>query len=195
MCIRDSNDTNALHKASLPIFRRITERYPYTQLWTHGTYVGLPGDKDLGGSEVGHMTLGAGIVMEQGPSLIKRMIDSEEFFESPVLQKLTNNCLQNDTPLHLLGLLSDGNVHSHIDHTIALIEHAFKHGLRRCYVHALLDGRDVAIQSALDYTEQLESLFHQLKSQRPEIDYGFASAGGREKITMDRDQNLSLIHI
>ena len=146
------NDTNALHKASLPIFKRITEHYPYTQLWTHGTYVGLPGDKDLGGSEVGHMTLGAGIVMEQGPSLIKRMIDSEEFFESPVLQKLTNNCLQNDTPLHLLGLLSDGNVHSHIDHTIALINHAFKHGLRRCYVHALLDGRDVSIQSALDYT-------------------------------------------
>ena len=141
------------------------------------------------------MTLGAGIVMEQGPSLIKRMIDSGEFFESPVLQKLTNNCLQNDTPLHLLGLLSDGNVHSHIDHTIALINHAFKHGLRRCYVHALLDGRDVSIQSALDYTEQLESLFHQLKSQRPAIDYGFASAGGREKITMDRDQNWSKIQL
>ena len=189
------DDTNAFHKASLPIFRRITEQYPYTQLWTHGTYVGLPSDKDLGGSEVGHMTLGAGIVMEQGPSLIKRMIDSGEFFESPVLQKLTNNCLQNDTPLHLLGLLSDGNVHSHIDHTIALIKHAFKHDLRRCYVHALLDGRDVSIQSSLDYTEELESLFHQLKSQRPEIDYAFASAGGREKITMDRDQNWSKIEL
>lgn len=183
------DETNAIHQARLPIMQRLLQDFPSTRLWTHGTYVGLPGEKDLGGSEVGHMTLGAGIVMEQGPSLIKRMIDSGEIFQSPTLQKLIAHAKQHDTPLHLLGLLSDGNVHSHINHTVALIEHAFASGLRRCYVHALLDGRDVPVQSALDYIDRLEQLFHQLKSQRPEIDYAFASGGGREQITMDRDQN------
>jgi 2,3-bisphosphoglycerate-independent phosphoglycerate mutase len=186
-------ETNAMFHANLPITRRLAQDFPCTQLWTHGKYVGLPGDKDLGGSEVGHMTMGAGVVMEQGPSLIKRLMDSGEFFQGAVLQQMIAHATQHEAPLHLLGLLSDGNVHSHLNHTVALIEHAFAQGLRRCYVHALLDGRDVAIQSALEYTETLEALFHQLKSQRPEIDYAFASGGGREQITMDRDQNWSKI--
>ncbi len=184
---------NAIHRANLPHWTQLAHNFPYTQLWTHGPYVGLPGEKDLGGSEVGHMTMGAGEVKEQGPTLIQKLIRSGEFFENEVLVQLTRNCVENDVPLHLIGLLSDGNIHSHIDHTIALIEHAFRAGIRRCYVHALLDGRDVPVQSATDYTERLEQVFHQLKEQRPELDYAFASGGGREVITMDRDQNWAKV--
>ena len=80
-----------------------------------------------------------------------------------------------DTPLHLLGLLSDGNIHSHLDHMQAIVYHAFQAGIRRCYVHALLDGRDVGVQSALIYTEQFEKLFSELKEQRGDNDYALAS--------------------
>ena len=188
-----ANEGNAIYQANLPVMRRLTEFCPYTQLWTHGLHVGLPNENDLGGSEVGHMTMGAGMIMQQGPTLIQKLILSGEFFENPVLERIIQNCLLNDTPLHLLGLLSDGNIHSHVEHSVALIRHAFKFGIRRCYLHALLDGRDVGIQSALDYTEPLEQIFKELKSLRADLDYAFASGGGREAITMDRDNNWKKI--
>ena len=188
-----SDETNAVNRANLPVMSRLIRGCPYTQLWTHGKYVGLPNEKDLGGSEVGHMTMGAGIVMEQGPTLIQNLLQSGEFFENPVLSRIIQNCVERDTPLHLLGLLSNGNIHSHVDHTEAIIRHAFQSGIRRCYLHALLDGRDVGVQSALDFTEPFEKLFSELKGQRPGIDYAFASGGGREVITMDRDNNWEKI--
>ena len=181
--------TNAIHQAALPVMNRLRQNCPYTQLWTHGKYVGLPSEYDLGGSEVGHMTMGAGMIKQQGPTLIRKLIQSGDFFKIPALSKIITNCLSHDTPLHLLGLLSDGNIHSHVDHMQAIIRHAFQAGIRRCYVHALLDGRDVGVQSALTYTEPFEKLFAELKEQRAEIDYAFASGGGREAITMDRDNN------
>ena len=183
------DETNAIHQAALPVMDRLRQNYPYTQLWTHGKYVGLPSENDLGGSEVGHMTMGAGIIKQQGPTLIRKLIQSGDFFKIPALSKIIKNCLNHDTPLHLLGLLSDGNIHSHLDHMQAIVRHAFQAGIRRCYVHALLDGRDVGVQSALTYTEPFEKLFAELKEQRAEIDYAFASGGGREAITMDRDNN------
>ena len=183
------DETNAIHQAALPIMDRLRQNFPYTQLWTHGKYVGLPSENDLGGSEVGHMTMGAGIIKQQGPTLIRKLIQSGDFFKIPALSKIIKNCLNHDTPLHLLGLLSDGNIHSHLDHMQAIVRHAFQAGIRRCYVHALLDGRDVGVQSALTYTEPFEKLFAELKEQRAEIDYAFASGGGREAITMDRDNN------
>ena len=188
-----ADGTNAVNKANLPVMSRLIRGCPYTQLWTHGKYVGLPNEKDMGGSEVGHMTMGAGMVMEQGPTLIQNLLQSGEFFENPVLSRIIQNCVEHDTPLHLLGLLSNGNIHSHVDHTEALIRHAFQSGIRRCYLHALLDGRDVGVQSALDFTEPFEKLFSELKGQRPGIDYAFASGGGREVITMDRDNNWEKI--
>jgi len=188
-----ADETNAVNKANLPVMSRLIRGCPYTQLWTHGKYVGLPNEKDMGGSEVGHMTMGAGMVMEQGPTLIQNLLQSGEFFENPVLSRIIQNCVERDTPLHLLGLLSNGNIHSHVDHTEAIIRHAFKSGIRRCYLHALLDGRDVDVQSALDFTEPFEKLFSELKGQRPRIDYAFASGGGREVITMDRDNNWEKI--
>ena len=188
-----ADGTNAVNRANLPVMSRLIRGCPYTQLWTHGKYVGLPNEKDLGGSEVGHMTMGAGMVMEQGPTLIQNLLQSSEFFENPVLSRIIQNCVERDTPLHLLGLLSNGNIHSHVDHTEAIIRYAFQSGIRRCYLHALLDGRDVGVQSALDFTEPFEKLFSELKGQRPEIDYAFASGGGREVITMDRDNNWEKI--
>ena len=183
------DETNAIHQATLPVMDRLRQNFPYTQLWTHGKYVGLPSENDLGGSEVGHMTMGAGIIKQQGPTLIRKLIQSGDFFKIPALSKIIKNCLNHDTPLHLLGLLSDGNIHSHLDHMQAIVRHAFQAGIRCCYVHALLDGRDVGVQSALTYTEPFEKLFAELKEQRAEIDYAFASGGGREAITMDRDNN------
>jgi len=188
-----ADGTNAVNKANLPVMSRLIRGCPYTQLWTHGKYVGLQNEKDMGGSEVGHMTMGAGMVMEQGPTLIQNLLQSGEFFENPVLSRIIQNCVERDTPLHLLGLLSNGNIHSHVDHTEAIIRHAFQSGIRRCYLHALLDGRDVGVQSALDFTEPFEKLFSELKGQRPGIDYAFASGGGREVITMDRDNNWEKI--
>lgn len=183
------DETNAIHQAALPIMDKLRQNYPYTQLWTHGKYVGLPSENDLGGSEVGHMTMGAGMIKQQGPTLIRKLIQSGDFFKIPALSKIIKNCLNHDTPLHLLGLLSDGNIHSHLVHMQAIVRHAFQTGIRRCYVHALLDGRDVGVQSALTYTEPFEKIFAELKEQRAEIDYAFASGGGREAITMDRDNN------
>ena len=188
-----ADETNAVNRANLPVISRLIRGCPYTQLWTHGKYVGLPNEKDMGGSEVGHMTMGAGMVMEQGPTLIQDLLQSGEFFENPVLSRIIQNCVERDTPLHLLGLLSNGNIHSHVDHTEAIIRHAFQSGIRRCYLHALLDGRDAGVQSALDFTEPFEKLFSELKGQRPVIDYAFASGGGREVITMDRDNNWEKI--
>lgn len=188
-----ADETNAVNKANLPVMSRLIRGCPYTQLWTHGKYVGLPNEKDMGGSEVGHMTMGAGMVMEQGPTLIQNLLQSGDFFENPVLSRIIQNCVERDTPLHLLGLLSNGNIHSHVDHTEAIIRHAFQSGIRRCYLHALLDGRDVGVQSALDFTEPFEKLFSELKGQSPGIDYAFASGGGREVITMDRDNNWEKI--
>ena len=188
-----ADETNAVNRANLPVISRLIRGCPYTQLWTHGKYVGLPNEKDMGGSEVGHMTMGAGMVMEQGPTLIQDLLQSGEFFENLVLSIIIQNCVERDTPLHLLGLLSNGNIHSHVDHTEAIIRHAFQSGIRRCYLHALLDGRDVGVQSALDFTEPFEKLFSELKGQRPGIDYAFASGGGREVITMDRDNNWEKI--
>ena len=191
--VGEPDETNAIHQAALPVMDGLMKKSTYTQLWTHGKYVGLPSENDLGGSEVGHMTMGAGVIKQQGPTLIKKLIQTGEFFEIPVLKKIIKNCLNQDTPLHLLGLLSDGNIHSHLDHMQAIIRHAFEAGIRRCYVHALLDGRDVGVQSALTYTEKFEKLFAELKDQRSEIDYAFASGGGREAITMDRDNNWGKI--
>ena len=124
-----AEEWNAIYQARKPVMDSLLRTCPHTQLLTHGMHVGLPSEKDLGGSEVGHMTMGAGRVMEQGPTYIQRLIKTGEFFKSPVLQKLIKNSLDYQTPLHLIGLLSDGNIHSHIDHFIAVIQHAFQYAM------------------------------------------------------------------
>jgi len=185
---------DAIAQARTPVFDRLWREYPHTRLMTHGPYVGLSSEKDLGGSEVGHLTMGAGRILDQGPTRITKAIADGSFFESPVLNRLIGHCLETGGALHLLGLLSDGNVHSHIEHFLAVIRHADARGVTRLRLHALLDGRDVGIQTAQGYVGRVQALFDDINRQ-PDRDYRIASAGGREVITMDRDHDWSKVRI
>ncbi|MBL0690731.1 MAG: 2,3-bisphosphoglycerate-independent phosphoglycerate mutase [SAR324 cluster bacterium] len=179
--------TDGVFLSSKPNLDNLFNSFPVTKLFTHGKWVGLPGDNDMGGSEVGHLTIGAGMVIKQGASMIKKMIDDGSFFQQPVVNKLYATAQSG--ALHLLGLLSDGNVHSHIDHLIAIIKEARQRGVRRCYLHVLLDGRDTGVQSALIYVDRIEAILYEINQQNPNYDYRIVSGGGREVITMDRAKN------
>ncbi|MDQ6966904.1 MAG: 2,3-bisphosphoglycerate-independent phosphoglycerate mutase [Mariprofundaceae bacterium] len=189
--IGSGGDEDAIAGAYTPVFDRLMRDYPNTRLMTHGSYVGLSSDKDLGGSEVGHLTMGAGMILDQGPTRINKAIEDGSFYASDALGRIVKRGIEGGC-IHLLGLLSDGNIHSHIEHFRALIDHAFETGVRRLRVHALLDGRDVGIQSAQKYVALLEKLFLFINSHEG-FDYGFASGGGRERITMDRDYDWSKV--
>lgn len=186
--IGNHDHTDAIFQAATPFVDQLRASYATTTLLTHGPHVGLPGAKDLGGSEVGHLTMGAGKIIAQGPTMITNAIQDGTFFDMPVLNEAYSRAQKNGA-LHLIGLLSDGNVHSHLDHFVAVIEEAARRGVKNCFVHALLDGRDVGIQSADLYVEILEKLFAGIRNEHPDWCYQFASGGGREVITMDRDQN------
>ena len=182
---------DAISLAKTPNFDSLRETCAYTELNTHGDHVGLPSNKDMGGSEVGHLTMGAGIILDQGPTRINKAIADGSFYESEALAKVIN-CGKQGKAVHLLGLLSDGNIHSHIDHFIAVAKYADEQGVESLYVHASLDGRDVGIQSAQDYVKQLEDVFTAI-NDKGNRDYAFASAGGRELSVMDRDQDWSKV--
>jgi len=153
--------------------------------------VGLPSGNDMGGSEVGHLTMGAGLILEQGPTRINNAIADGSFFQSEAVQQVMK-VAQTDHALHLIGLLSDGNIHSHLSHFKVLINHAFEQGVKHLRVHALLDGRDVGIQTAQHYVCELEEAFSYINSHDG-FDYCFASGGGRERIIMDRDHHWSKV--
>lgn len=185
--------TDAVFQANTPYFDYLYKNFASTQLLTHGKNVGLPGKSDLGGSEVGHLTMGAGVLIDQGSTLINKAIINGSFFEQPALQEAFE--VAQKGKLHLMGLLSDGNVHSHIDHFKAVIQASAKAGIRNCHVHILLDGRDVGIQTADIYISELESLFKDIMHGNPDWDYGIVSGGGREVITMDRDKNWEKVEV
>ena len=181
----NSNKTgNAVAAARTPTLDRLMRDYPTLSLKAHGTAVGLPTDDDMGNSEVGHNALGAGQVFSQGAKLVSESIESGKLFASETWKKLIANCLENAGALHLLGLFSDGNVHSHIDHLKALIIGAKKEGIARVRIHILLDGRDVGETSALEYIEPFETFIASLRGGS--FDIKIASGGGRMKVTMDR---------
>ena len=171
---------NAVYHAYTPTLDMLMEKYPMVTLRAHGTAVGLPSDDDMGNSEVGHNALGSGQVFSQGAKLVSESIESGKMFESDTWKALTGDC----GTLHFLGLFSDGNVHSHIDHLKAMIAHAKADGVKCVRVHILLDGRDVGETSALDYVEPFEAFIADLRDDT--FDIKIASGGGRMKITMDR---------
>ncbi|MBR6708749.1 MAG: 2,3-bisphosphoglycerate-independent phosphoglycerate mutase, partial [Clostridia bacterium] len=175
---------NAVTEAYTPTLDRLMRDYPMVALKAHGTAVGLPSDDDMGNSEVGHNALGAGQVFAQGAKLVTQSIESGKMFASETWQTLIANVKDNASTLHFLGLFSDGNVHSHIDHLKAMLRRAKEEGVAKVRVHILLDGRDVGETSALDYVEPFEAFLAELRS--PEFDIKIASGGGRMKITMDR---------
>ena len=170
-------------KASTPTLDWLKENALFTTLKAHGRAVGMPSDDDMGNSEVGHNAIGSGRVFDQGALLVKNAVESGAMFEGSVWKDLTSS-LDSNT-LHLIGLLSDGNVHSHIDILLAIIRRAQEQGIKTFRVHTLLDGRDVPPTSAHEYVEQLEGLLTEINSSG-EFDYAIASGGGRLYITMDR---------
>ncbi len=157
---------------------------PWTSLNAHGTAVGLPTDDDMGNSEVGHNAIGCGRVYAQGAKLVNKSIEEKTVFTGKVWKKLVSQAVDNDGTMHFLGLLSDGYVHSHMNHLKALIEQAKRDQVRKVRVHALLDGRDVGETSALDYFEPFEAYLSELSDDS--FDARIASGGGRMVITMDR---------
>lgn len=179
------NAGNAVRLAHTPVLDGLKARAPSTTLAAHGLAVGLPSDDDMGNSEVGHNALGAGRVFEQGAKLVNRAISTGSLFDGEVWKALTARARDAQGALHFLGLLSDGNVHSHIDHLKAMIDKAAAQGLKQVFVHVLLDGRDVPETSALTYVQALEAHLSKYNGTE-ERTYRIASGGGRMKLTMDR---------
>ncbi|UJR82085.1 Phosphoglycerate mutase [Sandaracinus amylolyticus] len=178
------DDGDAVHLARTPNLDWLIAEAPFRLLRAHGTAVGLPSDDDMGNSEVGHNALGAGRVFDQGAKLVNAAIESGKLFEGDAWRTAIARVKQTGQPLHFLGLLSDGNVHSHIEHLFALIRRAAQEGVQKVRVHVLLDGRDVPETSALTYVEMLEQVLAEIRATGK--DYRVASGGGRMKVTMDR---------
>jgi len=175
---------NAVHLADTPALDRLLAAPLRTELKAHGTGVGLPDDGDMGNSEVGHNALGAGRIFAQGAKLVNQALQSGELFEREAWRRVIDIGRGGGT-VHFLGLLSDGNVHSHIDHLFHLLRECAAQKVPRARLHVLLDGRDVAARSALAYIDKTEALLASLRAGHG-VDYRIASGGGRMRITMDR---------
>jgi len=186
--IGQADDSDAVWLARTPHLDWLAAHTPTTRLVAHGKAVGMPSDDDMGNSEVGHNALGAGRIFDQGAKLVQHAIQNGTIFEGEtgrVWRSLTERVRQSGEAFHFLGLLSDGNVHSHIQHLFALLRRCDEEDVKKVRVHALLDGRDVPETSALDYVDSLEELLETL-NRKPDRDYRIASGGGRMLITMDR---------
>ena len=140
---------------------------------------------DMGNSEVGHNAIGCGRVFEQGAALVGAAIASNSMFEGAVWNELVDNVNRNGSALHFIGLFSDGNVHSNINHLEAMLLKAKEQGVKNARIHPLIDGRDVPPTSALEYVERFDAFLADINSDGS-VDYCVASGGGRMNITMDR---------
>jgi 2,3-bisphosphoglycerate-independent phosphoglycerate mutase len=174
--IGKQDDSNAVYLADTPTLDRLFSSKLYTQLQAHGTAVGLPTDQDMGNSEVGHNALGAGRVFDQGARLVNQALRSGAIFKTDIWRKIIQRAGMGGT-VHFIGLLSDGNVHSHIEQLNALMDGCAEAGVSRVRVHALLDGRDVSERSALDYVIPTQERLNEI-SKKLGFDYGIASGGG-----------------
>src|SRR5690625_1391050 len=178
--LRDETAGNADKQANKPNFDRYWNKYPHNQLKACGEAVGLP-EGQMGNSEVGHLNIGAGRIVYQSLTRVNLSIESGEFFEKEAFIKSMQHAKDNQTALHLFGLLSDGGVHSHINHLFALLKLAKQMELEKVYVHAFLDGRDVGPKTASKYIEQTENLMQELGIGQ------IATISGRY-YSMDRDK-------
>lgn len=179
--INNSEAGNAIKAAKTPNLDRLFATYPHTQIAASGMDVGLPAGQ-MGNSEVGHTNIGAGRVVYQELTRITKSIDDGDFYSNKALMAAVENCRKNDSALHLMGLLSSGGVHSHISHLFGLIGLAKKEGLKKVYIHCIMDGRDVSPTSGVDF---LGELSEQLKV----YELGkIATVVGRY-YAMDRDTN------
>jgi 2,3-bisphosphoglycerate-independent phosphoglycerate mutase len=178
------DESDAVYLARTPNLDRLSGSTFYTELQAHGTAVGLPTDGDMGNSEVGHNALGAGRVFEQGARLVNRSLKTGDIFETETWNGIIRRAAMGGT-VHFIGLLSDGNVHSHIEQLYTLIDRCVASGVKKVRLHALLDGRDVGERSALDYIIPTDERLRNITREKG-FDYRIASGGGRMKVTMDR---------
>ncbi|MBI5093178.1 MAG: 2,3-bisphosphoglycerate-independent phosphoglycerate mutase [Candidatus Hydrogenedentes bacterium] len=189
--IGKGDESDGVFLAYKPVLDQLFKEPLYAQLKAHGTAVGMPSDEDMGNSEVGHNALGAGRVFAQGAKLVSAAIASGAIFRGEAWKSALERAKSGGT-LHFIGLLSDGNVHSHIDHLFAMLEKCAAEGVTKVRVHPLLDGRDVGERSALSYTRPLEAKLKELSVSGR--DYRVASGGGRMITTMDRyNANWSVV--
>jgi len=175
--------SDGVHLANTPVLDALFEEPLFAELKAHGTAVGQPSDGDMGNSEVGHNALGAGRVFAQGAKLVNEAIESKRLFQGAAWKTAMERAHAGGT-VHFLGLLSDGNVHSHIGQLLGLLDRCAEENAPRVRVHVLTDGRDVGERSALTYLEQLEQKLAACSSDAR--DYRIASGGGRIIVTMDR---------
>ncbi len=185
--LRDEEHGNAVKLADNKVFNMLWEKYPHTQLEASGQQVGLPKGQ-MGNSEVGHMNIGAGRIVYQPLELINKSIEDKEFFDNEELLKVMNHTKKNNSKLHIMGLISDGGVHSHIDHLMALLDMCKEQSVERVYLHLFTDGRDVLPKSAYTYISKVEE-----KLQKLGIG-AIATVGGRY-YGMDRDNNFDRLKV
>lgn len=185
--ITNHEDGNAVKAANKPNFDRLLRDYPHTQLKASGLDVGLP-EGQMGNSEVGHLNIGSGRIIYQELTRITKDINDGVFFENTEINCAIDEAIKNNSYLHLLGLLSDGGVHSHIDHLKAILRLAKDKGLNRVYVHAFLDGRDVPPSSAKEYIINLENYMKGLGVGQ------IATLAGRY-YAMDRDKRWERVEL
>lgn len=184
--IRDEVKGNAFKNASKPFIDKIFEYYPNSLLEASGEYVGLPKGQ-MGNSEVGHTNIGAGRIVYQPLGLINKKIEDKSFFENKELLEIINYTKENNSNLHIMGLLSDGGIHSHINHLLALIELCKNNNIKNVYYHIFTDGRDTRTDSAIKYIEILENKIKELNIGK------IATISGRY-YAMDRDNNYDRIY-
>jgi len=181
---------SAIAAARKPTLDRLFAECPHITLRAHGTAVGMPSDDDMGNSEVGHNAIGAGQVYAQGAALVANAIADGSIWAGDAWKEIVAGARKGT--LHFIGLFSDGNVHSHIDHLKAMVVQARAEGLERVRIHALLDGRDVPETSALEYVVPFEAFLAEVSTDG--FDARIASGGGRQTITMDRyDANWAMV--
>jgi 2,3-bisphosphoglycerate-independent phosphoglycerate mutase len=174
---------DAVADAKMDHLNALTAQCPHTKLKAHGTAVGLPSDEDMGNSEVGHNAIGCGRVFKQGAALVSKSIETGAMFQGAAWKEIISN-VKNNSTLHFIGLFSDGNVHSHLDHLKAMITQSKKDGVKKVRIHTLFDGRDVGETSALEYLCPFEDFLRELSTDG--FDAKIGSGGGRMWITMDR---------
>ncbi len=185
--LRNQSEGNAFKNAHKPFLNYLWNNYPHCKLEASGKFVGIP-DGQMGNSEVGHTNIGAGRVVYQSLLRINKAIEDGSFYDNEAFLKAIDNCKQNNTNLHLLGLVSDGGVHSHINHLIELLKLCKRQNFDRVYIHALLDGRDTEPLVGPKYINYLQSKIQ-------EIGVGKIITIGGRYYAMNRDRNWDLTHL
>ena len=185
--LNERKDGNAVAQANTPVMDRLMKEYPFVKGNASGMAVGLP-EGQMGNSEVGHLNMGAGRIVYQELTRITKEIQDGTFFENPALLQAVENCKKNDSALHLMGLLSDGGVHSHNTHLYGLLELAKRNGLTKVFVHCFLDGRDTPPASGKEFAEALNAEMEKIGVGK------IASVMGRY-YAMDRDNNYDRVKL